>query len=117
MPLPQSNPNECPCCGQQLSAEMPLRLDLGTNTIFVRGRAISLTPKAAEFAAVLMKVMPGAMHRNRIHAAIYGRPENGGPEVHIVPVIAYQLRQALKGSGFTVKTHGYAGYSLHMEAT
>lgn len=101
----------CPCCKSVV--EVPLLVDLNTNTVTVPEHHIKLWPKEAEILYTLWQKFPATVSRNSIMTALYGRHDE--PETdHVVTVLIANIRRKVRETSIKVKAVHKRGYRLEL---
>lgn len=104
----------CPNC--QALHVGDLSIDLGASTLRRKGRALRVTPYQARIFEVLARAHPAVVPAERLHFAIYGDREDGGPLTadNVLHVQINRLRKSLRESalGAHIQTFRGNGYRL-----
>ncbi len=102
---------ECPYCGGTF-VRPNLAADLDSNHIEVEGRRVRVPPINCELFYVLVNAYPMSARPEIIDAAIWGTAS--GPEGirKTVLIVAHEVRKALTGTGWTVRSTQRSKYQL-----
>lgn len=100
----------CPYCNGPY-APPALKADLDRNYIGVEGKQIKAPPKVVEMFSIMADAHPVGVTRERLVAKMWGA--GGGPESEtIISVYMLKLREALKGTDWTVTKFRLGKYQL-----
>jgi DNA-binding response OmpR family regulator len=93
----------CPLCGHDCSnLDDDFVVDLDSNTIRAGGQFRTVRPAMSEMAYILRKRYPGGVSREALINGLYGARIDDPPPPKILDVYASRLREALRGTGWTM---------------
>ena len=106
----QTDKHPCPTCGQDLDTS-GLFIDLNSNTVCAGIIQTKVRPTVAELLYTLLKHSPGIISRAQIMDSIYAA-QSDAPLDHVVSVMIYSARRALRGTGWHIENRFKVGYRL-----
>lgn len=109
---------KCPCCGAEIDADL-IVVDLNTNRIGYKGRVVSLAPRVAEVAYLLLKDRPKTVSLRSLIRGTYGLKEPSNGEKLVTEYVG-SLRRNIRPIGLdviAVKGHGFSLAEMSHEET
>ena len=107
--IERNTSDRCPCCGAPLAADLRLRVDLGTNTLFGYGVAVMVPPRYAELCFVLADAWPNLVERQNIIGRLWPNQEISDKLLETTICLA---RRYLERVGYSIKNEFALGYRL-----
>lgn len=103
----------CPCCGQAV-ARTSILVDLTSNKIGVgwSDAIVTLPPRRAELAAILVAAAPAFVHREVIAKRLWGASKMIQSVGNNIGVNIYELRKDIAVLGLEIVSAGKAGYRI-----
>lgn len=99
----------CPNCQALHGGD--LSIDLGASTLRRNGRELRVSPSQARIFEALARAHPAVVPAERLHFAVYGDREDGGPLTAegVLHVQMTRLRKSLRESAFGVYIQNFRG--------
>ncbi len=104
-------PDNCPTCGQAVTAVLDIKYDHAARVLIAGGRAVCLAKTAHGVMSMLLSRFGQCVETDDLIGAAYGLDEPSNARKSVA-VIIFNLRFKLVGTGLDVVTHRGVGYAI-----